>query len=61
MPWVARLENADRTQYMIVQIQTCPEKEARRLAERQNLKFAEAYDRDPYTLVSLEKVRKHGS
>jgi hypothetical protein len=54
--WEARLEDEKSHHWMIVQIQKCSEEEARQLAWRQNLLFAENYERDPYVLVSLEKV-----
>ena len=52
--WQARLELGN--EYMEISIQDCPRKEAKRLAQRQNQKFAEDYDRPLYHLVSLERM-----
>lgn len=60
MFWIARLEAENSNHWMQVHIQDCTREEAERLAQRQNLKFAEDYDRPLYTLVSLERV-KNGS
>lgn len=57
MHWEAILRAKDSNHYMRVLIQYCPEDEARQLAERQNLLFAENYSREPYVLESIKKVR----
>lgn len=55
--WVAILVDPNSKHFMRVHINQCPEEEARQLAERQNLLFAENYEREPYVLKSIEKVR----
>jgi hypothetical protein len=55
--WQARLEDEKTNHFMVVQINACPEEEAYELAERQNQLFAVNYNRDPYVLRSMEKMR----
>lgn len=69
MTWAVRYENVAGTQFMDIQVadqdssfdpktgEKVTEKDhVLALAERQNQKFAESYDRDPYQLVSCKKV-----
>lgn len=69
MTWTARYENEAGTQFMDISIADCEpsfdpktgekiteEDHVLALAERQNQKFAESYDREPYILISHKKL-----
>lgn len=60
MYWVARLEDKTSHHFMNVMIQDCPYEEAERLAQRQNLKFAEDYSRALYELKSITRYKNNG-
>lgn len=60
MYWIARLEDPKSRHWMEVTIQDCTRNEAERLAQRQNLKFAEDYERPLYVLKSLERYKNNG-
>lgn len=69
MTWRVRYENLAGSQYMDIDVVDCEatfdpatgvkiteEDHVLALAERQNQKFAESYEREPYILISCNKL-----